>query len=193
MDLQDVFAVAAAVLASLGGASVLVLALSGWLGRLWAQRMLQGERAEHERVLERLRSELRGDVDQELERLRASLQGDMDVLLRRREVYERLIVSMRVFLGATSPAGDNEKREFLRAYDAAMLWASDSVVEAVGAFLDINKASLAQQVHAPAKALQHQISMQQAYSTCVIEMRRDAGFPNTRVEPVQYRIVEGWS
>jgi hypothetical protein len=57
MDLMtEVFKVAAAILASLGGATVLVFAFSNWLGKIWAERLMARETAEHARELEMLKN-----------------------------------------------------------------------------------------------------------------------------------------
>ena len=58
MTMDDIFKVAAAIIASLGGAALLLAAFSSWLGGIWAKRMLQNERAEHSKILESLKNEL---------------------------------------------------------------------------------------------------------------------------------------
>jgi len=44
MTTSEVFQVSLAVLASLGGGGAIVLGLSSWLGRVWAERILAGEK-----------------------------------------------------------------------------------------------------------------------------------------------------
>lgn len=56
MDAATIWEVALAVLASLGGGAILVLAMSAWLGKVWATRFMEREKAEHTRTLEELRS-----------------------------------------------------------------------------------------------------------------------------------------
>jgi len=58
MEIEAIFKVAAAIIASLGGAALLLAAFANWLGSIWAKRMLQNERAKHSELLEELKTEL---------------------------------------------------------------------------------------------------------------------------------------
>ncbi len=57
VSLKDVFEVAAAVIVSLGGGGAIVFRLSGFLGKLWADRALQTQKEESERQLEEQRQQ----------------------------------------------------------------------------------------------------------------------------------------
>ncbi|KPZ65738.1 hypothetical protein AN394_04201 [Pseudoalteromonas sp. P1-26] len=56
MSIEEIFKIAAAIIASLGGGALLLAAFSHWLGSLWAKRMLQNERAKHEESLQKLKA-----------------------------------------------------------------------------------------------------------------------------------------
>lgn len=58
MALSDALTLIAAVTLSFGGGAAMVIALSGWLGDLWAKRILQRERASLQGQLEELKHEL---------------------------------------------------------------------------------------------------------------------------------------
>jgi hypothetical protein len=84
MTLEDTIKIAAAILTSLGGAGVIILGLSSWLGKVWANRLMEDDRAKHGRALEELRAVLnqrnqklleadRAKYNRELEELRADL------------------------------------------------------------------------------------------------------------------------
>ena len=73
--MQEAFAVATTILLALGGGGGIVLSLSGYLGKIWAQRLMDREKAAHERDLELLRSELRRHTEADLEHLKASLSA----------------------------------------------------------------------------------------------------------------------
>ncbi len=62
MDVSSAFEVAFAVLASLGGGGLLVFGLSSWLGKVWANRILESDRRLYTEELERLRGELEKTV-----------------------------------------------------------------------------------------------------------------------------------
>jgi hypothetical protein len=70
MGVRDVFAIAAAVIGSLGGGAVLVFAFSSWLGKVWAERIAERERAAFARELEALRH----TFTEELERQKSELE-----------------------------------------------------------------------------------------------------------------------
>lgn len=73
MSLVDILYVGLAIVASLGGGSLLVLALSSWLGKVWAQRLMERDRATHQRDLEQLRADLTKRNEEEVSRLKAGL------------------------------------------------------------------------------------------------------------------------
>ena len=67
MNLQEIFAIAGAVVVSLGGGGAIVVGISSWLGKVWANRILENQKAEHQKEIEGYKSELQ----KELERLNA--------------------------------------------------------------------------------------------------------------------------
>ena len=69
--LKTLVTFATQVLAPLGGVSVVVLGLSGWIGNIWAQRIIARERAGHSVTLEILKHQLLISRDM-LERYRSS-------------------------------------------------------------------------------------------------------------------------
>lgn len=54
----EAFEIANAVLLALGGGGAIVLALSSWIGKLWAERLLTNERLKNEKQLDQFRAEL---------------------------------------------------------------------------------------------------------------------------------------
>jgi len=59
LSVEEVFQVAAAIIASVGGAAVIFAVLSAWIGKIWANRLMQRDIARHQEDLERLKSELK--------------------------------------------------------------------------------------------------------------------------------------
>lgn len=170
--MTDAFETAFAVIAAMGGGGFIVLGLSSWIGKLWAERLMARDREVHAETLERLRYDLAREFD-----------AMKDVLVRRRELYDRTVRAMRVFLAATRGASDEEKRAFLAAYDTCFLWASDDVLQVLRDFIDLQIA------HARTRDPASQPRMQELYGECLAAMRRDAGFPETAVEAKDYRVV----
>jgi hypothetical protein len=162
-DATTIWSTAGAVVLSLGGGGVLVFALSSWLGKVWATRIADAERARFSRDLESYKSDL-----QHLSEERR------DALTRKRDVYGRVAASMRVFLAGGQHATDAEKREFLVAFDQATLWASEEVATTLGHFLEQSTRGTAQ----PGSVSNDEFK--NAYRACLIAMRRDCGFPDTK-------------
>jgi hypothetical protein len=144
---------------------------------------MKADKQRHSKELEQLQSELRKQTDSELERLRHYHQSEIDIMIRRREVYQRIAMAMRVFLSGSARASEDEKREFLKAYDLCYLWATDEVLAALGEFLDLNVTNTAN------PSPENQPRLQSSYGRCMTEMRKDAGFPGTSVDRGAYRIV----
>jgi hypothetical protein len=90
----DAFKLVATALVSVGGGGAIVMAMSGFLGRVWAGRLMERERADHARQLERLRSDL---ADQSAQRLRA-IETELHVFRERllRTESEKLTVYRQV-------------------------------------------------------------------------------------------------
>ncbi|MBP7527190.1 MAG: hypothetical protein KA801_04660 [Syntrophorhabdaceae bacterium] len=55
MSFLEVFQIGATVLVSLGGGAIIVFALSSWLGKVWANRIMQKDLVEHTKQLDALR------------------------------------------------------------------------------------------------------------------------------------------
>ena len=90
---------------------------------------------------------------------------------------------MRIFLGSATGAERENERAFLNAYDTCFLWASDDVLQALGAFLDL------QMEHAANPDPANELRMQALYGGCLTAMRKDAGFPDSAIDRTDYRVV----
>jgi hypothetical protein len=73
MSFQVVLYIVGALLISLAGGAAIIFAFSSWLGKAWANRIMENEKATHARELEKLRAEFRHLNQAELERLRADI------------------------------------------------------------------------------------------------------------------------
>ena len=58
MSFTDTFSIVGAVLASFGGGAAIVLAFSSWLGKVWANRLMEADKSKFAGELESLRVEL---------------------------------------------------------------------------------------------------------------------------------------
>ncbi len=170
------------IIGSLGGATFLILALSNYLGKIWAERLMARERAEHDRNLETLRDELQRKAEHEMETYRAKLRSESDMELRRRQVYEELMTAMRLFVQSKRSAGPPDEDALLLAYQRTCLWASPELLNAFAQFLDANVAHGRASSESEKTLLQ--LAMKKTFETCVAVMRKDCG-----LDPAPYRFV----
>ena len=151
--MKDILEIAAAIMASVGVSGAIIYGLSNWLGKVWANRLL-----EHDKLL---------------------TAKEIEVTTRKRDVYAKLAVNMRVFLENHNNQEDR-RQTFLETYDEAFLWASDGVAESIGCFIDLVIVDDVAQETVPME------KKQKAYQKCLLEMRKDAGYPKTNET---YRIA----
>ena len=143
-----------AALFSIGGGALVVFALSKWLGGVWANRILENERA--------------------------SLAREHELLVRRRNVYTKLALTMRVFIRSDAGASEDQKSDFLAAYDEAALWAAENVANEMNRLIDLQVKHVAQ----PGSVSPQELK--ELFIRVITEMRKDCGFPETGYE---HRIV----
>ena len=61
MNIDDIFKISTAILASVGGASIIIIGLSTWLGKVWANRILEKDKLKYTSELEVYRSQLQNE------------------------------------------------------------------------------------------------------------------------------------
>lgn len=70
MDLKSILEIIGTIVGLLGGGAIVVFALSGWLGKVWADRLMQKKLYDHEKDLTAIKDRYQA----ELERLRVKLK-----------------------------------------------------------------------------------------------------------------------
>ncbi len=60
MNTEEVFTISAAILGSVGGAAAIIFGLSSWLGKVWANRILEKDKLKYTTELEKIKTELQG-------------------------------------------------------------------------------------------------------------------------------------
>ena len=125
----------------------------------------------------------------------------LDALNRRRDVYARLATTMRILLRAdmSNEQQGTDKRAFLAAYDEGYLWAAEPVATSVRELiltmekkasadkaLKLMPANAPEYVRAQAEVKSLDAAARELYQRCLLEMRKDCGFPDSAAE---HRIV----
>ena len=62
MDFNDIFKLAGAIITSVGGAGLVIAAFSTWLGRVWADRILERDKLKYASELEKLKNQLQSEA-----------------------------------------------------------------------------------------------------------------------------------
>jgi len=61
MNFEDIFKLAIAIITSVGGAALIMMALSSWLGKVWANRILEKDKLKYTSELEKLKTDLQNE------------------------------------------------------------------------------------------------------------------------------------
>lgn len=153
----------------LGGAGILIGA-AAWLVKSLITARLN-------RDIHEYTSQLRISTDSAIEKIKAelseSLQLSIDQVSRRRDVYVKVIKSMRAF---QLEANEEAKKAFVGDYQEACLWASSDVADAINAFIKLVK-----------KGEDNQEKLQDGYSACIKAMRKECG---NESENFEYQIFK---
>ena len=87
MGIESIIEISAGILVSLGGASAIILGFSGWLGKVWANKLMQKDINDHARDIESLKSSL----SRELESDKIKLQKSSFIFQREYEAVSEFI------------------------------------------------------------------------------------------------------
>lgn len=146
MTLTEIASIANYILMSLGGAALVIFALSNWLGKVWADRLMRNETKDHEIQLAQLRTNLEGELEQNLSAIRAQLEVKKEALVREHadrvaiyrsaiDLVARIAAKLEmIMLGKRGPLSVDETNEFeeqrLRIYAYLAMHAPQSVMDA---------------------------------------------------------------
>lgn len=149
--LTEVLAVSVTILMAVGSGGAIVFGLSGWLGRVWADRLMAKEQAAHERDLTELRNRLESQAQRALTTMETDLSIFKDKHLRgfhdKLATYRTVIDLVSEILGdfdhwqSTNQPLPAERlavlnRARLKAYGYLALLASQSVMDAFDRLFD---------------------------------------------------------
>jgi hypothetical protein len=82
MHLTELAEIVASVLVSLGGGGAIVLGLSNWLGKIWAERLMEKEKARYQKELENFKAQLNRENDRTGQTLREKLALYKDAMIK---------------------------------------------------------------------------------------------------------------
>lgn len=115
----------------------------------------------------------------EIETLKAQIADKDKITQKRRENYEKIVDSLRVFIRGHENNGEVQI-DFYKTYSNAWLWAPNSVLSTLNEFVDLQ----VKIVSDPCSVTQEQIK--ESYEKVVLEMRKDLGFSSTEHEKYRF-------
>lgn len=151
MTADNSWVVVLQIIASLGGGGLIVAGLSSWLGKVWADRLMARERADHETLLAQLRANLEHQNQVQIEALRTELRVTEEKHLKgfqdRVAIYRMAVDIVADFLGDLDrylQAGqaipeeryDMFNRMRMKAYGYLAMLASQRVMDAYDQLAD---------------------------------------------------------
>jgi uncharacterized protein YgfB (UPF0149 family) len=97
---EDIWQIAGAVITALGGGAAIVFALSSWLAKVWANRILESDKAKYQKEF----AELKTELDKRLHAHNvaiARLDGQRTKAIR--DIYDALTAWFEAYLDITTP------------------------------------------------------------------------------------------
>lgn len=121
MNIDDILKISASIIASLGSGTVIVFAFSNWLGKVWANRILEKDRIKYAAQIETLKSELNKSIHKHNV---AVSRIDTQRATAIQELYAALIVYFEVSLQIRAPNKKllDDKRLAIKNYQ---VWAEE--------------------------------------------------------------------
>ena len=149
MNWSDALQIGTTVVGSLGGGGLIVFGLSSWLGKVWANRLMDKERQGYAVELEELKNSLRRSTDTAVKTLEAQLdlgkrehldrvtiyRGAMDLLAEIIAKVELITLEKRESLGSDELLSFEIQR--LRIYAYLAMHAPQSVIDAHDALVQL--------------------------------------------------------
>ena len=166
MTFEETIKIATTILLSLGGGGIIVFALSSWLGKVWANRIMAEERAKYERELTELRAKLEMENQESLSKIRTDLEIYRDKYLKAHNdkmgtygfvfgVVSELLADVDLIRRGKKPEGDaldRFNRGRLKAHGYLAMLAPQNVMDAYDSLIDYIFSVLEQ----PAQTVNHE-------------------------------------
>ena len=124
------------------------------------------------------------EITDKVESVRAGFEKESQLLEKRREVYERISDSLRIFIDGHHNSSQ-QQNAFHSAYSACWLWAPDDVLIKLNEFI-----SMQQDNAANSHEVYSQEKLKQVYCEIILSMRRDVGFSETTMDKERYEFVK---
>jgi hypothetical protein len=194
MTFEETIKIATTILLSLGGGGIIVFALSNWLGKVWANRIMAEERAKYERELTELRLKLEKDNQENLSKLQTDLEIYRDTYLKAHndkltiyrlvtDIVAELLADIHMLRLGQQPQGnflDRFNRSRLKAHGYLAMLAPQNVMDAWDELIGFLIISL--EKSPPDDALENWREMRSRAYILVNAIREDVGVNKNKIE-----------
>jgi hypothetical protein len=194
MSTEEIWKTAFAILTALGGGGAIVAALSSWLGKLWAEKLMAREKNKYEAELTELRSKLERSNQESLTRLQTELGIFKDTYLKQHNdklgtygfavvVISDLLADVDLIRRGKKPevdALDRFNRNRLKAHGYLAMLAPQSVMDAYDGLIDYIFSILEQPVQNV--NYDHWKEIRRLAYNLINTIREDVGVDKTPVE-----------
>nr|WP_289073543.1 hypothetical protein [uncultured Halomonas sp.] len=150
--MEEYLKVGAVIITAFGGSGAIILGLANYLAKMWADRLMVKEKAQHEHELEKLRVELQQKSQQHLARLNSEIEVYKQTHLREHNdkllIYRATIDLIATMLAKFEMIALRHKQQFtaedteqfeterLKIYGYLAMIAPQEVMDANDAFID---------------------------------------------------------
>lgn len=132
LTVNDVVTISLSVLGGVGGSALVVWKLSDWLGKVWANRILEKDRLKYQKELEAVKTEL-GLASQEYLIRFSSLHNQradiIDTLYKKCVASDRAMSSiLKLFQEAGEPSPEEKIKDFAKTFNDFYLFYYDKKI-----------------------------------------------------------------
>lgn len=175
MELDSIASIGAYILVSLGGAGAIIVGLSSWVGKIWANKFLESEKAKHSHDLEALRSDLAAMREQQSRKLNDRMEVYRDIASIVADMLAEFDLAEEKKQALTSEAFDRFNRNRMIAYGRLALMAPQSLMDKFDGLCDqLLSAGNGETPYVFSEIREHCLA-------CLNEMRKDLGFDNSEI------------
>jgi hypothetical protein len=113
MNIFEIIQIATAIILSLGGSGLILIGLTSWLAKVWANRIMQDEKLKHDRELASLREEFRGKIEKGIYIYKIQYEKEFEIY---QELWATLIplyqktTLLRPVVGSHNPQEKEDER-----------------------------------------------------------------------------------
>jgi len=194
MTAAEIFKIAAAIIASLGGGGIIVAALANWLGRLWAERLMAKEKSKFEGELAELRSKLERNNQECLTRLKTELDISRETFLKHHNdklgtyafacgLVADFLADLDMIRRGQKPDGnvlDRFNRNRLKAHGHLAILAPQEVMDSYDALID--EIFFITERNPPKTPQEDWVEIRRLAYSLINAMRKDVGIDKSAIE-----------